>query len=270
MSQGDTREGVDKSDSAMNGEETEAAVKNGSDRQGDSWKNSKEQLNSETVCADSEEKMETGDEDVNSEKGDGQPEMTAISTDSIKKEVLENVSQAKLSESDTCDADNEDPGEVMEEAAIPEANIKEEEDEKPEKTDTTAKDDKSSTNVKSDEDKDAEGLAYSPAVETEAPSRRSFRQRKVVKEDTDSQDSKVSSVSSKEDKLLKPWEPWKPTAASEKSGWHLVCEVVEDWEHLASMLDSSSTRSEKSLLKTICSDFLPEIPAIQEEKVGSK
>ncbi|XP_076451085.1 uncharacterized protein LOC143286979 isoform X2 [Babylonia areolata] len=98
----------------------------------------------------------------------------------------------------------------------------------------------------------------------EEPPRHRLRPRKVEREDTeDSQDSRASSVSSKEEK---PWEPWKPTASGDKTGWHLICEVVEDWEHLASLLDGGGLRSEKMLLKTISTDFIPEIPSIQEEK----
>ena len=102
----------------------------------------------------------------------------------------------------------------------------------------------------------------------EEPPARSLRPRKVERQDAeDSQDSQASSISCKEDDE-KPWEPWKPTAPGEKSGWHLICQVQEDWEHLAGMLDSSTVRCERTLLRIIRDDFLPEIPTIQEEKVG--
>ncbi|KAL8614346.1 hypothetical protein ACOMHN_007684 [Nucella lapillus] len=107
-----------------------------------------------------------------------------------------------------------------------------------------------------------DGVSSSHHVES---ARSRLSPRKVEAEDTeDSQDSRVSSVSSKEEK---PWEPWKPTAAGDNTGWHLICQVCEDWEHLASLLDGEGgLRCEKVLLRTIYADFIPEIPNIQEEK----
>ena len=274
VSQDSAGDGVEQSDEPANREETVAATKSAGDGDAeDSHMDSREQQKSEPACQEAEEKWETTEGgDASSEKQNGGTEMTPISPDSIKEEVIENSSQAndELSESDAGAGGNDGREEVMEEAAPPETNVKEvEEAGEPGKTDGAGKDDKSSNGIKNDKDKDDDGSADKPSVETKELGRGRFRQRKVMKEDADdSQDSKMSSVSSKEDKLLKPWEPWKPTVASEKSGWHLVCEVVEDWEHLASMLDSNSTRSEKFLLRTICNDFLPEIPSIQEEKVG--
>lgn len=274
VSQGGAGDRAEQLNEPVNREETVAATKSAGDGDAeDSHLDSREQQNSEPACQEVEEKWETTEGgDASGEKQNGGTEMTPISPDSIKGEVIENSSQAndELSESNVGAAGNDGREEATEEAATPDTDIKEEEEDgEPGKTDSAVKDDKSSIDIKSNNDKDDDSSADKPSAETKEPGRGRFRQRKVMKEDADdSQDSKMSSVSSKEDKLLKPWEPWKPTVASEKSGWHLVCEVLEDWEHLASMLDSNSTRSEKSLLRTICNDFLPEIPSIQEEKVG--
>ena len=47
-----------------------------------------------------------------------------------------------------------------------------------------------------------------------------------------------------------------------------MCEVVEDWKHLSCSLADGGVLCEKQLYRTIVDDFLPELPAIQLEKVG--
>ncbi|XP_059175547.1 titin homolog [Physella acuta] len=50
------------------------------------------------------------------------------------------------------------------------------------------------------------------------------------------------------------------------SHWQLVCESVEDWEHLTEEFKDTKIYKEKQLYKTLKNDFLPEIPTIMEDK----
>ncbi|XP_076471622.1 uncharacterized protein LOC143301304 [Babylonia areolata] len=91
--------------------------------------------------------------------------------------------------------------------------------------------------------------------------------QKLEKEDTDSQDSRTSRTSSTMgERKLRVWEPRQESLASQKSGWHLVCVVTEDWEHLVARLEENGNRSQRALMRILRENFLPEIPAIQEEK----
>ena len=50
--------------------------------------------------------------------------------------------------------------------------------------------------------------------------------------------------------------------------WHLVCETLDQWRHLADTFSESGDSCEQKLGTTIANELLPELPTVFENKVG--
>nr|KAG5700980.1 hypothetical protein BaRGS_022691 [Batillaria attramentaria] len=161
-------------------------------------------------------------------------------------------------EADVSDSNSKAEGDAEKDPAVKCIKTENNVDEKGDRMDAADSDSSelSKSDIKKEENED-------PENKTDAIMGRVLRSRYLKEPDTE--DSRDSMDSLKERKK-EPWEPRQPSEAGQKTGWHLVCEVVEDWQHLADSFHESTIRCERSLLKTICNDFLPEIPAIQDEK----
>lgn len=200
--------------------------------------------------------------------------LTEHGTDSIKQEIVEVSDDSTSDPSDNLDNSQSS---IKEETSLPTtASIKQEMENTSQEnavSDETSSDDSCPrVDMKTEkaycEDEKPDNNNKHPSLKPSKDSvKLTIRLPKMEREDTDSQDSKTSG-SSKGEKVSKPWEPRQETLASKRTGWHLVCEVVQDWEHLVAVLEDSPNRNQRALVKVLRENFLPDLPAIQEERVS--
>ena len=207
------------------------------------------------------------------EDGDGN-DMDLLHAASVKQEVVGEEACNQNS------VDTDVAGEAKPEPHVPKTSIKQE-DQKPTKETSESNQEADENKIPKKEDENIPSLMKTEKINSDADEKpcackdpedikSSILTRKMVVEDMeDSQDSRSSSFSSKrEENMSKVWEPWQPTDASRRTGWHLVCEVTQDWQQLVDTLADSKVRCDRTLLRILREEFLPLIPSIQEEKVS--